>query len=171
MKGSKCFIRTRLFCTIVILLFYGTAFQSFAQYPGIDEEIAKNRKGEIVIKAKPGAQVTVEQIRHEFSFGSAIANGFINGSMSDRDRDQYEEKFLKNFNSAVTENAVKWLSMEREKGKVDYSVVDGMLAWSEKNNIPLRGHNLFWGIHKFVQPWLMEMDDAELRKTLQHRAE
>lgn len=171
MKGSKCFIRTRLFCTIVILLFYGTAFQSFAQYPGIDEEIAKNRKGEIVIKAKPGAQVTVEQIRHEFSFGSAIANGFINGSMSDSDRDQYEEKFLKNFNSAVTENAVKWLSMEREKGKVDYSVVDGMLAWSEKNNIPLRGHNLFWGIHKFVQPWLMEMDDAELRKTLQHRAE
>lgn len=171
MKGSKCFIRTRLFCTIVILLFYGTAFQSFAQYPGIDEEIAKNRKGEIVIKAKPGAQVTVEQIRHEFSFGSAIANGFINGSMSDSDRDQYEEKFLKNFNSAVTENAVKWLSMEREKGKVDYSVVDGMLAWSEKHNIPLRGHNLFWGIHKFVQPWLMEMDDAELRKTLQHRAE
>src|SRR5690606_1179197 len=54
---------------------------------------------------------------------------------------------------------------------VDYSVVDGMLAWSEKHNIPLRGHNLFWGIHKFVQPWLMEMDDAELRKTLQHRAE
>lgn len=171
MKCSKCFKRSRLFCAIVTLLFFAAAFQSLAQYPGIDEEIARHRKGEIAVMSKPGAQVTVEQIRHEFWFGSAIANGFISGPMSDSDRAQYEEKFLKNFNSAVTENAVKWLSMEREKGNVNYSVVDGMLAWSEKNNIPLRGHNLFWGIHKFVQPWLMEMGDAELRKTLQHRAE
>ena len=171
MKCSKCFKRSRLFCAIVTLLFFAVAFQSLAQYPGIDEEIARHRKGEIAVMSKPGAQVTVEQIRHEFWFGSAIANGFISGPMSDSDRAQYEEKFLKNFNSAVTENAVKWLSMEREKGNVNYSVVDGMLAWSEKNNIPLRGHNLFWGIHKFVQPWLMEMGDAELRKTLQHRAE
>ena len=171
MKCSKCFKRSRLFCAIVTLLFFAAASQSLAQYPGIDEEIARHRKGEIAVMSKPGAQVTVEQIRHEFWFGSAIANGFISGPMSDSDRAQYEEKFLKNFNSAVTENAVKWLSMEREKGNVNYSVVDGMLAWSEKNNIPLRGHNLFWGIHKFVQPWLMEMGDAELRKTLQHRAE
>ena len=171
MRVSKQSVVKRFFYAVLTLLFCGPAFQSSAQYPGIDEEISRHRKGELVIKAKPGAKVTVEQIGHEFSFGSAIANGFIDGSMSDSDRRQYEEKFLKNFNSAVTENAVKWLSMEREQGNVNYSVVDGMLAWSEKNNIPLRGHNLFWGIHKFVQPWLMEMDDAELRKTMQNRAE
>jgi len=153
------------------LLFYFPAFQSHAQYAGINEDITKHRKGELIIKAKPGAKVTVEQVRHEFWFGSAIPNGFIDGSMSESDRRQYEEKFLQNFNSAVTENAVKWLSMEREQGKVNYKVVDGMLAWADKNNIPLRGHNLYWGISKFVQPWLKEMDNDELRQTLQHRAE
>ncbi len=142
-----------------------------AQHAEVDKDIARYRKGELIVKAKPGEKVTIEQLSHEFWFGCAISNGFIDGSMSENDRRQYEEKFLKNFNSAVTENAVKWLSMERQQGQVNYATVDGMLAWTEKNNIPLRGHNLFWGIHKFVQPWLQEMNDDELRHTLQNRAE
>lgn len=137
----------------------------------INEEIAKHRKGELIVKAKRGAKIHIEQVRHEFWFGCAIANGFVTGSMSATDKKQYNDKFLQNFNSAVTENAVKWLSMERERGKVDYSAVDGILAWTDANNIPLRGHNLFWGIDKFVQPWLKEMNNDELRATLQHRAE
>jgi endo-1,4-beta-xylanase len=142
-----------------------------AQHAAVDKDIARYRKGELIVKAKPGEKVTREQMSHEFWFGCAISNGFIDGSMSENDRRQYEEKFLKNFNSAVTENAVKWLSMERQQGQVNYATVDGMLAWTEKNNIPLRGHNLFWGIHKFVQPWLLEMNDEDLRHTLQNRAE
>ena len=142
-----------------------------AQYAGIEKDIAMYRKGQLIVKAKAGVQVTIEQLRHEFWFGCAISNGFIDGSMSESNRREYEKKFLKNFNSAVTENAVKWLSMERQQGQVNYAVVDGMLAWAEKNNIPLRAHNLFWGIHKFVQPWLQEMKDDELRQTLQKRAE
>src|SRR5688572_21485166 len=142
-----------------------------AQLPDIDKDIARYRKGELIVKAKSGDKVLIEQIRHEFWFGAAISNGFVDGSMSESDRKQYEEKFLKNFNSAVTENAVKWLSMERERGKVNYATVDGILAWTDKNNIPLRGHNLFWGIPKFVQPWLKEMNNDDLRKTLKARAE
>ena len=142
-----------------------------AQYNGIENDIDKHRKGELIVKAKPGDNVTVEQLRHEFWFGAAIANGFVDGSMSQNDVQQYDEKFRQNFNSAVTENAVKWLSMERERGKVNYATVDAMLAWTDKHNIPLRGHNLFWGIPKFVQPWLKEMSDDELRSTLQQRAE
>src|SRR5690606_35778505 len=91
--------------------------------------------------------------------------------MSESDWKNYSEKFLANFNSAVTENAVKWPSMERERGKVDYRVVDALLSWTEEHNIPLRAHNLFWGIPRFVQPWVKELDDNELMKTLQHRAE
>ncbi|HEY4655193.1 MAG TPA: endo-1,4-beta-xylanase [Cyclobacteriaceae bacterium] len=144
---------------------------SNAQYPGIDEDIARYRKGELTVKAKPGDQVTVEQLRHEFWFGCAISNGFVDGSMAESDVRQYSEKFLANFNSAVTENAVKWGNMERLEGQVNYSVVDGILAWTEKNNIPLRAHNLFWGIPNRVQPWLKEMEDNELKQTLQQRAE
>jgi GH35 family endo-1,4-beta-xylanase len=52
---------------------------------------------------------------------------------------------------------------------VDYSIVDAILAWTDEHHIPLRGHNVYWGIQKFVQPWLQEMDDATLRQTLEAR--
>jgi endo-1,4-beta-xylanase len=142
-----------------------------SQEPGIDELIARNRKGELIIRSKPGDKVTVDQLSHEFWFGCAISNGMIDGSISGNDLTQYKARFLENFNSAVTENAVKWLSMERKKGEVNYTVVDGILKWTEENNIPLRGHNIFWGIPQFVQPWIKELNDNELRQTLQNRAE
>jgi endo-1,4-beta-xylanase len=141
------------------------------QSAGIDESIAKIRKGELIVKAKPGDKVSVEQLSHEFWFGGAISNGLVSGSMSENDLARYKEKFLQNFNSAVTENAVKWANMESRKGEVHYEIVDGILKWTEENHIPLRGHNMFWGIPKFVQPWLKEMNDDELRQTLQNRAE
>ncbi len=157
------------FSVLMLLLFAVTA--THAQFPGMNDDIAKNRKGELTVKAKAGDKVTVEQLSHEFWFGCAIANGLAGGSWSENDLKQYKEHFLKNFNSAVTENAVKWLSMEREKGKVDYKVVDAILKWTEENGIPLRAHNLFWGIENRVQPWLKEMNDEELRQTLKNRAE
>lgn len=169
MKNFKSATQKYLFLLILYIL--TLCVQANAQYSGIDRDIATYRKGKLTIKAKPGDNVTVEQLNHEFWFGCAISNSFVDGSMSASDVKQYNEKFLLNFNSAVTENAVKWLSMERQQDKVNYSIVDGILAWTEKNNIPLRGHNLFWGIHQFVQPWLKEMNDDELKQTLQNRAE
>ena len=50
-------------------------------------------------------------------------------------------------------------------------LIDAMLQWTDENNIPLRGHNLFWGIQKFVQPWVKELSDEELEQTLKNRAE
>ena len=83
---------------------------------------------------------------------------------------QFKEKFLENFNAAVTENALKWMIMEPQKDQVNYAVVDSILSWTEKNNIPLRGHNLFWGIvrspntgQQYVQQWVMELNDDELK--------
>ena len=141
------------------------------QYPGINDDIAKLRKGELIIKARPGDKVIIEQQKHDFWFGCAITNGLAGSRMADEDKRQYKEKFLENFNSAVTENAVKWLDMEREKGQVNYTTVDGILQWTEENDIPLRGHNIFWGIPNRVQPWLKEMNDNELREALKNRAE
>lgn len=156
-----------LFVALIAFLQFGWA----AQKPQIEQSIERNRKGTIMIKAKPGAKVHIEQIGHEFWFGCAIPNSFADGSMSENDKKQFEEKFLSNFNSAVTENAVKWATMERRKGEVDYSVIDGILNWTEANNIPLRGHNLFWGIPEFIQPWVKELSDEELERTLKNRAE
>lgn len=142
-----------------------------AQHPGINESIAQNRKGILIVKARPGDRVIVEQLGHEFWFGCAISNSLAGGRISESDLQQYKEKFLENFNSAVTENAVKWGDMERRRGEVNYSTVDAILNWTGENDIPLRAHNLFWGIPQFVQQWVKELDDDELRQTLQKRAE
>ena len=143
----------------------------------INKSISEIRKGELVIQAKPGAKVTVEQLSHEFWFGCAIPNSFANG-MSQDDLETFKEKFLLNFNSAVTENALKWMMMERQKDEVNYHIVDSILNWTEQNNIPLRGHNIFWGIFKsansgsqYVQQWLTELSDEELRQRIKERAE
>jgi endo-1,4-beta-xylanase len=61
--------------------------------------------------------------------------------------------------------------MERKKGEVNYKVIDAMLQWTDENNIPIRGHNIFWGIPQFVQPWVKELPNDELQLTLKNRAE
>ncbi len=160
----KSLVFISLYLTLSFPIIYG-------QYPGINDSIAKYRKGELIVKAKRGDKVTIEQLSHEFWFGCAISNSIAGDRMRDNDKKQYKEKFLANFNSAVTENALKWLDMERQKGEPNYTVIEGILKWTEENHIPLRGHNLFWGIPQFVQPWVKKLDDNELRQTIQRRAE
>lgn len=172
MKTTGCLFKKGI--TTVVLV----AVLSLSQFPickaqnsEIDNSIAANRKGELIVKAKPGAEVSVEQISHEFWFGCALPDQIFNGSAPKSEVDQFKENFLKNFNSAVTENAVKWGNMERRKGELNYSVIDAILEWTEANKIPLRGHNLFWGIPEFVQPWVKALSDDELEQTLKNRAE
>ena len=106
--------KKRLSVFIAVFLLF-LLVQLSAQQSAIDKSIAENRMGKITVKAKPGAKVTVEQQNHEFWFGCAISDGIFNGRASEADQQQYKEKFLENFNSAVTENAVKWGNMERRK--------------------------------------------------------
>lgn len=166
MKNNRHFI---LILLLAILNFSYSV--TFAQNADIEKCIAKNRKGELIIKSKPGSTVIIEQVKHEFWFGCAIPNSLFDGSMSEENRTIFKQKFLENFNSAVTENAVKWGTMERKRGDANYSVIDAMLKWTDENNIPLRGHNIFWGIEQFVQPWVKELNNDELQLTLKNRAE
>ncbi len=152
--------------------------ETICQTPdNLNESIVMYRKGELVVKAKKGQVVTVEQLSHEFWFGCAIPNSLAGGMKPD-DLKKFKEKFLENFNSAVTENALKWGVMEPQKDKENYAVIDSILSFTEKNQIPLRGHNLFWGILKspntgqtYVQSWVTALDDNELRQRIQSRAE
>lgn len=136
----------------------------------LNAAIEKNRKGTLIIQAAPNTEVSIEQVRHEFWFGAALANGVFGGRMRPEDREKYLAIFLENFNSAVTENALKWHSMESQRGNVDYATVEAMLQWTQQHQIPLRGHNIFWGIPNRVQPWLKELPDEELRQVIRNRA-
>lgn len=136
----------------------------------LDAAIAKQRQGTLIIEAAPNTEVTVEQLRHHFWFGAALANQVFSGRMKPEDCEQYLNVFLTNFNAAVTENALKWHDMEPRRGSVNYATVDAMLAWTDEHQIPLRGHNIYWGIPNRVQDWLKAMTDAELREALKARA-
>ena len=127
-------------------------------------------KARLSFTAAAGQEVKIEQIKHEFWFGAALANQAFDGRMNEKDTARYKKVFLENFNSAVTENALKWLSMQPTAGPANYATVDAILEWTDANEIPLRGHNIFWGIRKFVQPWLQELDNEELHKTVEDRA-
>jgi hypothetical protein len=140
-----------------IVVSYGGSVSGELEPESIKTRIREHRMGELVVKVKPGAEVHVKQLRHEFWFGAALSSGAFSGRLSDENQRKYEETFLANFNAAVTENAVKWHDMERRQGEVNYRVVDAILAWTDRNEIPLRGHNIFWGIPNRVQKWLKAM--------------
>jgi len=141
-----------------------------AENNDIDPGIRQIRMGELIIQAKPGANVRVEQVRHEFWFGAAISSSAFSRRLNSDDERKYKEIFLQNFNVAVTENALKWHAMEPRRGQVNYAVVDAILKWTEENDIPLRGHNIFWGISGRVQNWQKQLDDKELHEALRIRA-
>lgn len=162
-------MRHQIMTALIILS--GFMLTSSAQDPvHLNDSIEKYRTGIIVVKTSPDAVVELEQLRHEFRFGAAIANQVFDGSMDEKDAQMYKQKFLENFNSAVTENSLKWQVMERQKGMVNFKTTDNILAWTDENNIPLRGHNIYWGISNFVQEWVKELDNEQLYDELHTRA-
>jgi GH35 family endo-1,4-beta-xylanase len=136
----------------------------------LEERIEKHRTGFIVIQGPPHTAVKVTQCKHEFWFGSAISNRIFDGGADERDVRNFKEKFLLHFNCAVTENALKWGTMERSQGQVDFAATDRMLKWTDDNDLPLRGHNIFWGIPNFIQGWVKSLDDEALLQALRTRA-
>lgn len=142
---------------------------SYGQQNNLTDSINKYRKGIIVVNTAPDTQVKLQQLKHEFWFGTAVANPIFNGNASEEDVRQFKLKFKENFNVATTENALKWGNMEQEKGKVNFTLVDRMLTWADENDIPLRGHNVYWGTERFVQDWLKEMGDEQLMQELAKR--
>ena len=146
------------------------SFQLSANASDISKAIQQHRMGTLIIETKPGARVQVEQLRHEFWFGAAISSSVFSGRYNPELERKYKEVFLANFNAAVTENALKWLSMERSQGRINYEVVDAILEWTSEHDIPLRGHCVFWGIPGRVQNWLKQFDDEQLREALKSRA-
>ena len=94
----------------------------------------------------------------------------LTGACAREDRQKYLSLFLTNFNAAVAENALKWRAWNPGQGNVNYKTVDAVLAWTDEHHLPLRGHNIFWGVPDRVQDWLKATTDDELREALRNRA-
>lgn len=139
----------------------------------INARIAEIRMGDIVVKTEPDADVKVEQVRHEFLFGTAITDNLAEkaeNAMSPEDRKMFLKILEENFNYAVHENALKWYDTEVEYKVVDYYLADRIYELCEERNIPMRGHCIFWAKDKYIMPWLKELDNDELRAAVVRRA-
>jgi GH35 family endo-1,4-beta-xylanase len=138
----------------------------------IDSRIAEIRMGDLTVYAPPGVQITIEQVKHEFLFGTAIPNELaesVPNSFSSSDREKYLQVLEDNFNYAVHENALKWYSNEPEMGEVDYSVADRIWELCEERDIPMRGHCIYWAKDEFMNDWLLPLNNAQLRKAVVNR--
>jgi endo-1,4-beta-xylanase len=158
------------FSTLLVALILPPLRSAVADDAELNRAIQQHRMGTLTIQAQPGAEVRVEQLRHEFWFGAALSSGPFSRRAPADQTAKYKQVFLENFNAAVTENALKWHAMEHTQGTVDYSIVDAILQWTDENEIPLRGHNIFWGIENFVPDWQKKLDDDQLRAVVKQRA-
>ncbi|MEJ6951299.1 endo-1,4-beta-xylanase [Natronospora cellulosivora (SeqCode)] len=112
----------------------------------------------------PGAYVDVSQVSKSYPFGSAL-------SIDSFHNPQYTDFFKENFNWAVFENAAKWYHTEPSRGNYNYRDSDMMYEWCEENDIKVRGHCVFWAVDQYVQHWVQNLSDQELRQEVDKRLE
>jgi endo-1,4-beta-xylanase len=121
------------------------------------DRIEKHRKGDGMItvrkatgEAVPGARVQVEQLRHDFLFGS---NFFMFGHCG---RPELEAAYRQRFKALLNYCTLGfyWADYERQPGKPRYEYTDSVLAWTRENEIACKGHPLVWDNPVSSPPWL-----------------
>lgn len=84
--------------------------------------------------------------------------------------DTYAAAAAAQFNSVTPENVMKWEVVEPERGKLDFTEADKLVAFAKANKQKVRGHTLVW--HSQVPAWLTEgvesgdIGKKELRRIL-----
>lgn len=132
--------------------------------------IEKIRKGNTNVKLtfdnKELSDVSIryEMVRHSFPFGSAISFGGRNSTP--QKEEMYRKLFIENFNSAVSENHMKWQYIARKSGEPNFDKGDEIVEFCKKNNLGLRGHCLVWERDKFYPGWVKLLKGEELRKEI-----
>lgn len=167
-------LKVKRFRLIAMLIAVSTAFASNPAESWKDqanEQIAGLRQSEVQLQVvdeqgKPAKEIKIEirQTRQEFPFGAAMSWVLLRN-------EQYAEFFRDHFNWAVFENESKWYSNERFQGREDYRAADAMLAWCKDNDIPVRGHCVFWEPAKWQPRWLRELSGDELKQAVEKRLE
>ena len=155
--------------TTALLLMAVAGPLAIASDANLDASIARYRMGTLVVRTAPNAKVKVEQIRHEFWFGATLPTGIFSGRGNPDDAARFQEIFASHFNAGVPEVALKWDAMEPQKGAVNYTTLDNILAWARQKGIAMRGHCIFWGVPNHVQDWLKALSDPEFKIAVAQR--
>jgi endo-1,4-beta-xylanase len=135
---------------------------------GAAERIERHRKGDarLTVTASGGApargaQVRVEQLRHEFLFGCNIFPLF---DYKGQDHDTYGREFAGLLNYATL--PFYWGGYEPEPGKKGAAHRERLAKWCREHGIVTKGHPLVW--HEVYPKWA-PADPDEARRLLRER--
>ena len=87
----------------------------------------------------------------------------------------YSKAVAAQFNTVTPENVMKWEVVEPERGKLDFTEADKLVAFAKAHKQKVRGHTLVW--HSQVPAWLTEgvedgsIDKKQLRKILKRHVQ
>lgn len=111
-----------------------------------EKRIVKYRMQDAVVSVKDkdgnllsGVEVAVDQVCHDFKFGSNIFNW--------RDEDsEWQEEYRKKFADLLNYATFPfyWPNFEPESGKPRYEYMDKVAAWCAEKGIDCKGHPLVW---------------------------
>lgn len=146
-------------------------------YARLDSSIYNIRTGDVIIKLvnsqqKPvvGAEIKLEQTKHNFEFGTALASSMFAPEVNPQDQATYLQKVKELFNYTVHENAFKWEYTEPQQNQYNFQDVDRIFDWSINNEMPIRGHAVYWTKEQFNPPWLKTLSPEQLRQAVYKRA-
>ena len=66
----------------------------------------------------------------------------------------YTSAVAAQFNTVTPENVMKWEVVEPERGKLDFTQADKLVAFAKAHNQKVRGHTLVW--HSQLPAWLSD---------------
>jgi len=134
------------------------------------ERIETHRKADATVtvvdaagKPVPGAEVTVEQTRHAFRFGSNI---FKWDRLPEDLEGPYRRRFAQLLNFATL--PFYWPMYERERGKPEHAYTRRVAEWCRDQGIATKGHPLAWNMGD--PRWLPD-DLEEIRRLQMARIE
>ncbi|KAK7407637.1 hypothetical protein VNO78_09610 [Psophocarpus tetragonolobus] len=134
-----------------------------------DQSIEKARKRKVLVQAIdeqgnsiPNATITFALKKSRFPFGSAMTSDILNNKL-------YQNWFTSRFTVTTFANEMKWYSTEYVRRQENYSVADAMLKFAEKNNINVRGHNIFWDDPHYQPSWVPSLSLDQLNSAVKRR--
>lgn len=110
--------------------------------------------------ALQGATIEIRQTTKDFAFGSAINSNVLTNTA-------YANFARQAFNWATIEYESTWGSNEFTRGTESYYSADQIIAWTQSNDIQLRGHHLLWS--EGGVSWLDSVPDSELLAEIDQR--
>ena len=159
-------MKIKLFFLIISLFVFSQNHSDHKQWKleGADQRISEIRKGDLNIEfitdlkidENSNSSINLKLVNHDFKFGVSFTQ--LRRFWGQEYGDLYLKRFKEVFNYATI--GMYWqLTDERSNSKFMDNYYKGILDWSEKNDIRLKGHPLMW--HEAMPNWVRNFKNIE----------